>query len=199
MVKEKALQGPITPEDLGAAFATQRARLRSYLRRRVTDPVLVEDLMQDIFLKATTAISADHAPKNLSGWLYAAARTRVIDYYRSTRPVTRALDENFPDTKSASDDLLHQELATCLRPLVLQLPEIYRDTLLATDFDGKTMKAFAEQQGLSLSAIKTRSSRARSMLKKQLLECCHIETAGGIVIDYHQRSPHSCDGGCTDF
>ena len=109
-----------------------------------------------------------------------------------------ALDENLPDTQHASDELLHQELATCLRPLARQLPAIYRDTLLATDFDGKTMQTLADEQGLSLSAIKSRASRARFMLKAKLLDCCHVEMSGGLVTDYHSRSSNPpCKGGCA--
>lgn len=195
--EEMRLVSPTTPEDLGAAFATLRTSLRNYLRRRVGDPVLVEDLIQDIFVKAAAAISANRAPKNLTGWLYTAARTTVVDYYRSARPDAMELDENLPDTQHASDELLHQELAMCLRPLVRQLPGIYRDTLLAIDFDGKTMQTLAKEVSLSLSAIKSRASRARFMLKEKLLDCCHVEMASGMVSDYHRRSPSPCGGGCA--
>lgn len=186
--EETLLVTPTTSEDLDAAFAALQTSLRNYLRRRVSDPMLVEDLISDVFVKASAAIRANRAPNNLTGWLYAVARTTVVDYYRSTRPDTVELDENLPDTQHASDELLHQELAMCLRPLVQQLPAIYRDTLLATDFDGKTMQTLANEQGLSLSAIKSRASRARFMLKEKLLDCCHVEMSGGLVTDYHHRS-----------
>lgn len=196
--EETLLVAPTTSEDLGAAFAALQTSLRNYLRRRVSDPMLVEDLISDVFVKASAAISANRAPNNLTGWLYAAARTTVVDYYRSTRPDTVELDENLPDTQHANDELLHQELAMCLRPLVQQLPAIYRDTLLATDFEGKTMQTLANEQGLSLSAIKSRTSRARFMLKEKLLDCCHMEMSGGLVTDYHHRSSSPpCRGGCA--
>jgi RNA polymerase sigma-70 factor, ECF subfamily len=196
--EETLLVAPTTSEDLGAAFAALRTSLRNYLRRRVSDPILVEDLIQDVFVKASAAISAKRAPNNLTGWLYSAARTTVVDYYRSARPDTMELDESLPDTQHASDEVLHQELAICLRPLARQLPAIYRDTLLATDFDGKTMQTLADEQGLSLSAIKSRASRARLMLKAKLLDCCHVEMSGGLVTDYHRRSSNpSCRGGCA--
>src|SRR5690606_9238470 len=124
---------------------------------------------------------------NLTGWLYAAARTTVVDYYRSAQPDVMKLDENLPDIYHAGDALLHQELATCLRPLAWQLPAIYRDTLLATDFEGKTMQGLADEHGLSLSAIKSRASRARRMLKTKVLDCCHVEMSAGLVTDYRRH------------
>jgi RNA polymerase sigma-70 factor, ECF subfamily len=200
VTKDEALPvAPSTSEDLGVAYAALRNSLRSYLRRRVSDPFVVEDLIQDVFVKASTAIGANRAPNNLKGWLYAAARTTVVDYYRSTRPEAIELDDNLPDTQYASDELLHQELAMCLRPFVQQLPAIYRDTLLATDFDSKTMQILADELGLSLSAIKSRASRARFMLKEKLLRCCHVEMSAGLVTDYHRvGSSLACRRGCAN-
>lgn len=195
---ESSAAAQITPDDLAAAFVKLRTSLLSYLRKRVNDTALVEDLLQDIFVKAALALKEHRAPSNLTGWLYAAARTTVIDYYRSARPETIELDEDFPQAQEQNDEELHQELANCLRPMAQQLPAIYRETLLATDFDGKTMQTLANELGLSLSAIKSRASRARQMLKAQLLDCCEVEMANGLVCDYHRRSTKpACGGGCA--
>ena len=137
--------------EIAAAFDSLQHSLRAYLRRQVKDLSIAEDLLQDIFVKALAASDADRSPKNLQGWLYAAARTTVIDFYRSSRPATGEVDKLASDSQDIDDELLHRELATCLRPLVGQLPAIYRDTLLATDFDGETMQAVAIAQGLSVS------------------------------------------------
>ncbi len=191
---------PAPSDDLGNVFAALRHSLLSYLCRQVRDATIAEDLLQDVFVKALAAINANpnRAPRNLPGWLYATTRTTMIDFYRSTKLGGEAPDENLPCTQHAADELLHQELATCLRPLAKQLPAIYRDTLLATDFDGKTMQSVAKDQELSLSAIKSRASRARAMLKKKLLECCHVEMSNGVITDYRRRSPSStCEGGCA--
>ena len=191
---EKPRVTPQMSEDLGAAFVALRSGLRNYLRRRVSDPNLAEDLLQDVFVKASVAINANLFPNNLAGWLYAAARTTVVDYYRSVRPLAIELDENMLDPQQACDELLHQELSLCLRPLVQELPEIYRDTLIAVEFDGKTMQAVAVEQDLSLSAIKSRASRARGMLKEKLLSCCEVEMSVGLVTDYH---PHTTTRPCN--
>ncbi|MES2405792.1 MAG: sigma-70 family RNA polymerase sigma factor [Pseudomonadota bacterium] len=188
---------PMTGEDLGTTFSAVRNSLRSYLRRHVSDAGTADDLLQDIFIKALAAINANRAPHNPVGWLYAAARTTLVDYYRSSRTHTQMLDDDLPDTQQPDDDRLHQELARCLRPLVLKLPALYRDTLLATDFDGQSMQSLATAQGLSVSAIKSRASRARRMLKTELLACCHVEMEGGVVTDYTHRVRGSCSKDCA--
>lgn len=184
-------------EQLGATYSALRGSLRGYLRRRVGDSAVIDDLVQDVFVKAAAAIAANRAPRNLTGWLYAVARTAVVDHYRSARSDVAALDDDLPATALADDETFHQELATCLRPLTLQLPPLYRDTLIAIDLEGRTMATLAKEQGLSLSAIKSRASRARRMLKERLLACCDVETANGTVTDYSHRTPGGCGNGCA--
>ena len=92
---------------------------------------------------------------------------------------------------------MHQELAACLAPLAQALPPIYHDTLLATNFGGQSMQAVAQAQNLSLSAVKSRASRGRKLLKDIVLDCCHVETRGGMVSNYHRRTASQSDCGCA--
>lgn len=195
--RETGTAAPTTPTELGAAFSLLRGSLRNYLRRRINDASLIDDLIQEVFVKASLAISTQRAPRNLTGWLYAATRNTLVDHYRSVRHDSTELTDNLPDAEVDNDELLRQELATCIRPLVQQLPALYRDTLLATDFDGRTLRSLAEEQGVTLSAIKSRASRGRHMLKERLLECCEVEIDNGRVSDYRLRTAASnCGGGC---
>lgn len=190
------LQAP--REELGEAFGRLQQGLRSYLRRRLRDPAQAEDLLQDVFVKALAAQHAGRRIDKLTGWLYAAARTTLVDHYRGTGVTMQTLDEELPEVE-ADDFRLHQELATCLRPFIERLPPIYRDTLIATEFEGRTLRALAQEQNVSVSALKSRAARGRAMLKDMVLACCHIEMADGLVSDYHRIAPASppCGGPCT--
>jgi len=85
----------------------------------------------------------------------------------------------------------------CLRPLVQRLPPIYRDTLLAAEFDGRPLRALAEAEGVSLSAIKSRASRGRRLLQDELVACCSVTLSkSGAVLDYDERAAGTCAPGC---
>jgi RNA polymerase sigma-70 factor, ECF subfamily len=59
---------------------------------------------------------------------------------------------------------------------------------MATKFKGKTLQSLATQWDVSLSAVKSRASRGRVMLKQKLLDCCKIEvTKAGSVLDVEGR------------
>jgi RNA polymerase sigma-70 factor, ECF subfamily len=182
--------------DLGETYAQLRLQLGSYLRKQVRDPVVAQDLLQQLFLKAHESLQIGRPIGNLVGWLYAAARTTVIDYHRSNKVRTVEYDDNVERNES-EDNQLQQQLATCLRPFADQLPAIYRDALIATDFQGATMRDTALKQGVSISAVKSRASRARVLLKARLLECCRVELSNGSISDVHRRSTSTCAGGCS--
>lgn len=184
-------------DDLGTAFSRLQQSLRSYLRRRVSDATLAEDLLQETFVKALTSKRAGRQINNLSGWLFAAARTTLVDHYRAIGHPAQELDENMPELEQTEDLRLHAEAASCIKVFITELPPIYRDTLVATDLEGETMRSIAEKQAVSVSAIKSRAARGRAMLKEKILACCHVEMASGLVSDYHRISPSSCNGECA--
>lgn len=183
--------------DLGAAYARLYQSLRSYLRRRIPDATQAEDLLQEVFVKALVSERAGLRIDNLTGWLFAVARTALVDYFRATRTPTQELDDNIPEKEAADDLRLHEEISSCLTLFVAQLSPIYRDTLVATDLRGETLSSYAARQGVSVSAIKSRAARGRAMLKEKLLECCRVEMTDGLVSDYHQTSPSRCGRKCA--
>ncbi|WP_298211119.1 sigma-70 family RNA polymerase sigma factor [Acidovorax sp.] len=184
-------------EDLGAVFSRLQRSLRSYLRRRVSDAAQVEDLLQEVFVKALASKRAGRQINNMTGWIFAAARTTLVDYFRATGHPTQEIDENTPDINDSEDLQLHAEVASCLRVLLAELPAIYQDTLAATDFEGETMRSVAARQAVSVSAIKSRAARGRALLKEKLIACCHVEMTHGLVSDYRRNSPSHCSGTCA--
>jgi len=172
--------------NLNIPYRNLRYTMLAYLRKHVSDSTVAEDLLHEVFLKALIAIQSGRHPHNLSGWLYTIARNSVIDYFRAKRPL-----EELPEELLASDppnNVASQALANCLKPLTELLPPIYRKTLLAIEFQGKTLQALATEENVSLSAIKSRASRGRKLLRERVLSCCHVELSGhGAVLDFHSR------------
>jgi DNA-directed RNA polymerase specialized sigma24 family protein len=70
---------------------------------------------------------------------------------------------------------LRAELADCLAPLTARLPELYREALDVTEFQGITQAEAAGRLGLSVSGMKARVQRGRAQLKDLLLDCCDVE------------------------
>lgn len=173
--------------ELAQSYHELRYALLSFLHGRVSDAAVAEDLLHEVFLKALAAIDRGAAPANLPAWLHRIASNAVVDYYRTRREMAPV-----PDDLVACDAPYRpspeQTLALCLEPFINQLPVIYRDAMLATAIEGRTLAALSKELGLSHSALKSRVSRARRMLRAKVLECCHVELSGsGEVTDYRRR------------
>jgi RNA polymerase sigma-70 factor (ECF subfamily) len=65
---------------------------------------------------------------------------------------------------------------------------MYRDAIIATDYDGLSQVELAQRLGLSVSAAKSRVQRARAMVRTQIERCCHFEVDHyGTVVDCTPR------------
>jgi RNA polymerase sigma-70 factor (ECF subfamily) len=179
---------------LASAFASLRRGLLASIRRQVRDQQAAEDILQDVFLKAVKAMRDGRAPGNLAAWLHAAVRTTVIDAYRAGRLDAQPLEDE-PAAPEAESLERFQALATCLEPMAATLPPLYRDALMAADFKGVPLAALADE--VTVSAIKSRVSRARTMLRERLLQCCEVDRTGASVEDFRPRSTSNCGTGCS--
>jgi RNA polymerase sigma-70 factor (ECF subfamily) len=188
----------LTTEQVWEAFHTP---LQQFIRRRVSDEVTAEDVLQDVFLKIHQRVETLQDMKKLESWIYQIARHAIIDSYRERRPTTtlegqEALDlpEELPD-----DDIV-SELFPCVRTMINNLPEQDRQALVLTEYQGLTQKELSTRLGLSFSGAKSRVQRAREKLRQMLLACCHFELdRRGHVINYQSRC-HCCSEGvcCAD-
>lgn len=163
---------------LAAVWREHRVRLRAYVARRVRDADAVDDIVQDIYVKAHTGLHTLRSEQRLAPWLYRIAANAIADYFRALRP-TDELPEDLPAPERERD--CTAELARCVAPFLAGLPETYRSALQLSEIDGLPQREVAERLGLSVSGAKSRVQRGRKLLRERLLECCEVEAiAGGL-------------------
>lgn len=174
-------------------YAGLRLALLAFLRKHTGDAQVAEDLLHDVVIKALVATRDEAlAPRNLTGWLYAVARNAAMDHHRRHRP-TDELPEELAEPEPDEDDSAVIELASCLRTVAERLPGTYRETVIAAELDGLSLLQVAELQGLSLSAVKTRASRGRRLLRQELVQCCRVALSQqGQVLDYDTAEVARC-------
>src|SRR6516165_2615296 len=74
----------MTDDDLRIAETVKReeSRLRNFIRRRVPDPLDVEDILQDVFAELVEANRLLMPIEHVTGWLFRVARNRITDLFR---------------------------------------------------------------------------------------------------------------------
>jgi len=71
----------------------------------------------------------------------------------------------------------------------------YRDAVIAAEFDGVALATLAQRDQVSLSAIKSRTSRGRVMLRDELVKCCQVTLdAASPGLEYDERKLRACAG-----
>lgn len=181
-------------------------RLRAFIAHRVANEADVDDILQEVYLRIHRRADSVQHPDRLVGWLFQVTRNAIIDHYRLSarrREVTAVYpamhaDEVFlyDDTKTSADQA-QQELASCLRPMVNQLPAHYREAITLVELRGTTQREAAERLGLSVSGMKSRVQRGRRVLREMLQDCCEVHhDARGEIMEYQPRED-SC-ASCTN-
>ncbi|MCW8903757.1 RNA polymerase sigma factor SigZ [Sedimenticola sp.] len=170
-----------------------KARLRAYVVRRVPEPDVVNDILQEVFIKAYENLHSLRVRGSVAPWLYRIASNVIADHYRSQKPWTE-LPEELTALERERDPV--EELASCLQPLIDDLPETYRLALKLSEIEGLSQKEVATRLGLSYSGAKSRIQRGRDQLRQRLHDCCVIETGQNGIIDYEPRQKE-CNGRCS--
>lgn len=164
-----------------------REELTRFVRNRVNDAAMAEDLVHDVLVRAYEHRDTLRERDRLRPWLYRIARNAVIDYYRTRRP-TEGLPKQLEREAPAPAGGAMQELTRCVTPLIEELPAHYREAVVLYEFEGLKQREIAEKMDLSVSGAKSRVQRGRAQLEALLFACCRFERdARGGVIDYEKK------------
>jgi RNA polymerase sigma-70 factor (ECF subfamily) len=170
-------------------------RLRPFVARRVPESE-VDDVLQDVFLRAQRALPELRDEERFGAWMYRIARSAIAESYRqrSRQPIHASDQVELLQVDEAGDPtVLESEIAGYLVGLVERLPSPYRETVTLTELNGLTQQAAADALGISLSGMKSRAQRGRAKLRALLEECCRIGVdTRGRVIECEPRQPSAC-------
>jgi RNA polymerase sigma factor (sigma-70 family) len=152
----------------------QRKRFLAYVRRRVSDHDLAEDILQTGYLRAFEHRDDFKPTESAVAWFYRLLRNAVIDNYRrhASREKTLEAWTRELETSAQPSPEMQNEVCECLGGLLEGLKPEYSEVLRAIDIGEQRVQDFAEQQRLTVSNAGVRIHRARAALRKQLLRMC---------------------------
>ncbi len=151
--------------------------LRRYLERLAGDPSTAEDILQETLLKINRGLPGFEGRSSVKTWAFSIATRVATDHFRRPAPRARIVDFNEavePETPDGEieDQLVVDEMSTCVRGVIESLPGDYRTALVLHYLEGLTAAQVADIAGCSLATAKIRIHRARRRLKDALeVEC----------------------------
>jgi RNA polymerase sigma-70 factor, ECF subfamily len=129
----------------------------------------VDDLVQDVFMKALRRLSTLRETERFGGWLAAIARNLANDYYRRSVPEDPLTDDT-PDNEakrgiSGGD---REGQAAAVLDAVRRLPDAYRETLILRLVEGMTGPEIAARTGMTHGSVRVNLHRGMEQLRAKL-------------------------------
>ena len=162
--------------------AREQTRLRSFIRRRVSNEADVEDLLQDVLFELVRAHRLLMPIEFVTGWLYRVARNRITDLFRKKKPESfsesvregedgELLDvgDLFPSPDAGPEaQYLRGVLLNEFERALAELPSEQRDVFVAHEFEGRSFKEISAEIGVSVNTLLSRKRYAVLHLRERL-------------------------------
>jgi len=180
-------------QPLAEIWEEHKTHLRGYVAKRVRERDAVDNILQDVFVKAHDNLHALKFRGSVASWLFRIASNAITDHYRAQK-LWVELPAELIAPEPEHDPV--RELAGCLKPLIAALPESYRSALILSEIEGLPQSEVAKRLGISHSGAKSRVQRGREKLRQRLLDCCVIETGRRGIVGFEPKGK-GCEGPCA--
>ena len=153
-----------------------QGQIYRYVLRSVLDATAAEDLAQETFVRAFSALSRFRAQASFKTWLYRIGRNLCIDFQRSSTgararamPLTALADQPAEDPLADPPAVSTQrELAQQVELAIAALPPKLRAVLVLCDLEGLPYDQAAAIEHCPVGTIKSRLFSARQALRRLL-------------------------------
>ena len=165
--RERASTGQ--DDQLADVVNRERPRLRSFIRRRLSDPRDVEDVLQDVFSALVEANRLLMPIDHITGWLYRVARNRITDLFRARTPESLELEDLLPSPDASPEaEYARTVLLESLEQAIRELPPEQRDVFIAHELEGRSFKELAAATGVGVNTLLSRKRYAVLRLRERL-------------------------------
>lgn len=160
--------------------------LSRHVQRMVRKQGEVDDLVQECFIKAFSALKSYSTDYAFSTWLYKIATNHTIDYLRKKKLQTMSIDKpiqtkdgeveyELPDTTYRPDrHIVEDQRKALIQEAIDHLPEKYHRVIVMRHQQEKSYDEIAAELDLPLGTVKAHIFRARALLYKYLRDKRHL-------------------------
>ena len=154
--------------------------LTRHVQKMVRGSGEVDDLVQECFIKAFSALGSYSSDYAFSTWLYKIATNHTIDFLRKKRLQTFSIDRpiqtkdgeveyEIPDTDYRPDrHIVEDQRKELIQHAIDALPPKYYTVIVMRHQQEKSYEEIARELDLPLGTVKAHIFRARALLYKHL-------------------------------
>lgn len=161
---------------IGAVYDRYFPEVYRYVRYRLGDETLAEDIASDVFVRLLEAVQNKRGPRtNLKAWLLGTASHIITDHLRrSYRRPTESLDENMLDPLALRpEDFERREQHHRVRGALKKLTDEQQHVLALRFGEGYSLEETASLMNKNVNAVKALQFRALAALQRGIGEAAY--------------------------
>ncbi|UVT19709.1 MAG: sigma-70 family RNA polymerase sigma factor [Nitrospira sp.] len=168
-------------------LAENQSLFEAFLRRRVEDDFIVQDLLQQSLVKAIQQQHSLNNEESVVPWFYRILRNTVIDYYRSKASEKARRNDFLEQAKVLADDHVpsldevKSTVCRCLDDAISVLRPGYSELIRRIDLAGETVSVVAKDLQITPNNATVRLHRARQALRQSLELSCGVCSTHGCI------------------
>jgi RNA polymerase sigma-70 factor (ECF subfamily) len=158
--------GEKVPE-LEELYSGIKDKLYSYIMKLSGNSHIAEEIVQETFCRALEQILIDKRELSTS-WFYTVAKHLYFDYIKKQKKYKYDEDldkEDQNSTNNPDNNLIKSDEAACVKRVLSQLKDNYREILELREFKELSYDEIAKITGMNLVQVKVTLYRARSKFR----------------------------------
>jgi RNA polymerase sigma factor (sigma-70 family) len=153
-------------------FARHRARVFRFIHRMIRNPVIVDDIVSQVFLDVWRSASRFEQRSRVSTWLLSIARFKAISFLKERKHESIDQDDvlaiaDSRETPEAS--LERRQIDGILRACLDELSPSHREIIELFYYADRSITEVSEIVGIPLATVKSRMFYARKQLARILV------------------------------
>lgn len=160
-------------KELEKAFTKDRGKILAVIFRITKDKGIVEDVLQNTYLKAWVAFPQFKGESALSTWICSIARNEALSFLKKQRRYAIHIDTIGTKAKNSptyADDPYHVSRASNIEKALVNMPPGILKTVLERKMAGDSGQTIATSLGIRVCTVKSRYRRAKEYLLKHSKE-----------------------------
>jgi RNA polymerase sigma-70 factor, ECF subfamily len=161
-------QGKVEP--FGIIVKRYQDKLNNYGRKFLNRNEDIEEIVQDVFIKAYKNIRSYDASRKFSSWIYRIAHNEFINALKKKKPLYFFnFDTFFPHFVSSEnivEDISRKETQEMISKYLDKLDYKYKEVLILCYFEDMSYKDISDVLHIPTSTVGVRIQRAKKIMKQ---------------------------------
>jgi len=139
-----------------------KVELFAYIRHHIPDVALVEDILQDTFIKVFQSIKAGNYSENgkFISWAKRIAHNLIIDHFRLIKQMNTISNDNYESDffnskrfaeDNIEDNMIKRQIHQDVRKMISHLDEDQKEVVMLKYYEGLSFKEIANKTKVSIN------------------------------------------------